>query len=350
MNLIQKSIDLFVPFTRVTTSPFPKYYSNELKNKIIEKKILQKNFKRFDDSDFYYEKFKDLRRICKKLLTRDENQYRKTIESNIIQKPNGFYNYIKSLKDINDIPVVMRLDNVVVDNLNDTANLFASKFGSVYTTSPSNYRNISQIMNNSIGNIIFTEEEVSNCIDQLSDSLSLGPDGIHMLYVKNCKSVLLGPITNFFNLSIKLGIYPDLWKKSFVTPTFKNGDVQDVANYRPIVKICILAKIFDKLVYERLYRYIVGYIIEQQHGFVTEKSTITNLNVFVDDIVYNSCDGYNTDVVFTDFQRAFDKVNCETLIQKLAYYGVHGNLLSWFGSMLKGRTQRVRIGNIISTS
>ena len=44
MNLIQKFINLFVPFTRVITSPFSKYYSNELKNKIIEKKKLQKNF------------------------------------------------------------------------------------------------------------------------------------------------------------------------------------------------------------------------------------------------------------------------------------------------------------------
>lgn len=349
MNLIHKSIELYVPYTKNFVNNYPTYFSKELKLKIKEKNNMHYNYKRFDDSDYYYNLFKDLRSSCKKLIIRDDLQYKKNVETNIVSKPTGLYNYIKSQNDKCDIPTIMKLDNTIVNNLKDTVNLFAKKFGSVYTRSSFNYRNIAGITNNSLGNIVFTEQEVSDCIDSLADTLSVGPDYIHILLIKNCKVVLLKPITELFNLSIKLGIYPDIWKKSFITPAFKNGDVHDVSNYRPIVKICILAKIFEKLVYNRLYRYVVGYIIDEQHGFSVGRSTITNLNVLVDDIVYNTCEGYNTDIIYTDFQRAFDKVDCNILMSKLEYYGIHSNLLEWFRSLLTGRTQRVRIENVVST-
>ena len=157
--------------------------------------------------------------------------------------------------------------------------------------------------------MVFTEQEVSDCIDSLADTLSVGPDYTHILLIKNCKIMLLKPITELFNLSIKLGVYPDLWKESFITPTLKNCDIHDVFNYRPIVKICILAKIFEKLVHDRLYRYVAGYIIDEQLSFLVGRSKITNLNVLVDDITYNSCEDYNADIIYTDFQREFDKVD-----------------------------------------
>ena len=161
----------------------------------------------------------------------------------------------------------MYLNGTKVNGIDDIVNFFARKFGSVYTSSNFPYKPISSIINDCINTMTFSVEEVIKCIDELSDKLSEGPDKINILFIKKCKEVLVTPITELFNLSIRLGFYPTLFKQSFVSPVFKSGDPHDVASYRPIVKINILAKLFEKLVFNKLYDYMVRYVIEEQHGF-----------------------------------------------------------------------------------
>ena len=57
----------------------------------------------------------------------------------------------------------------------------------------------------------------------------------------------------------------------------------------------------------------------------------------------------STDVIYTDFQRAFDKDDIHLLVSKLGSYGIYGNLLTWFESFLQGRTKRVRMGSAVSS-
>ena len=55
------------------------------------------------------------------------------------------------------------------------------------------------------------------------------------------------------------------------------------------------------------------------------------------------------DIVFLDFAKAFDKVNHQYLITKLANYGIEGNLLDWIKSFLTNRRQRVVMGESVSS-
>ena len=54
--------------------------------------------------------------------------------------------------------------------------------------------------------------------------------------------------------------------------------------------------------------------------------------------------------LYLDFQKAFDKVCHEKLIDKLHASGIRGNTLLFFESYLVGRKQKVRIGNTSSTA
>ena len=49
------------------------------------------------------------------------------------------------------------------------------------------------------------------------------------------------------------------------------------------------------------------------------------------------------DVVYLDFQKAFDSVPHKYLLSKLYGYGIQGNLLSWIEAFLIGRKQKVVI-------
>lgn len=84
-------------------------------------------------------------------------------------------------------------------------------------------------------------------------------------------------------------------------------------------------------------------IVNAQHGFVKDKSTTTNLLLF-SNFLFESMDArVQVDVVYTDFQKAFDKVDHILLLRKLAFNGIKGNLLRWFMSYLDCRSQRVII-------
>ena len=45
-------------------------------------------------------------------------------------------------------------------------------------------------------------------------------------------------------MTIRTGDYPDILRSSFISPAFKSGDIHVKGNYRPLVKISIIAKIF----------------------------------------------------------------------------------------------------------
>ena len=53
-------------------------------------------------------------------------------------------------------------------------------------------------------------------------------------------------------------------------------------------------------------------------------------------------------VFFVDFQKAYDTVDHQTLIQKLNYYGIRGLGNNWFSSYLQNRTQFVNINDFDS--
>ena len=97
--------------------------------------------------------------------------------------------------------------------------------------------------------------------------------------IRECADLICIPICNIFNQSIGQGIFPDDWKYARVAPLFKAGDRKDVNNYRPISVISIVAKVFERIVYNQLYAYLEEHsiICKCQSGFRSTHSTVTAL-------------------------------------------------------------------------
>ena len=70
-------------------------------------------------------------------------------------------------------------------------------------------------------------------------------------------------------------------------------------------------------------------------------STIYSLISLVDVIKKDLDNNYFVYGTFIDLQKAFDNVNHDVLLAKLAHYGVPGLATSWLSSFLKNRTQYV---------
>ena len=171
-----------------------------------------------------------------------------------------------------------------------------------------------------------------------------GPDSIPPIYVKRCAVALAQPLSYIFNKSLRDGIFPAQWKVANIVPVHKKGSKTATENYRPISILCIFEKIFERIVHGRIYNVIADAIPEQQHGFMRRRSTTTNLTLFNNYILKNMQKHGQVDVVYTDFEKAFDRVDHVILLKKLEHIGICGDLLRWVASYLRNRSQSVTVG------
>ena len=92
-----------------------------------------------------------------------------------------------------------------------------------------------------------------------------------------------------------------------------------------------------------------GVLNSSQHGFRKNRSCLTQLIDHLDSVLRSLNDGDEVDVIYLDFQKAFDKVDLNILMAKLEKYGVTGKLLSWISSFLCGRVQTVGVDLSLSS-
>jgi len=85
-----------------------------------------------------------------------------------------------------------------------------------------------------------------------------------------------------------------------------------------------------------------------QHGFVKRRSTTTNLLELSSIVINGFKKKVQTNVIYTDFSKAFDSVNHSLFLFKLDQLGFPCNLLTWISSYLNGRNQRVIFKNAVS--
>ena len=85
-----------------------------------------------------------------------------------------------------------------------------------------------------------------------------------------------------------------------------------------------------------------------QHGFLKARSCLTNLLCFFEEITKWVDDGSPVDVIYLDFQKAFDKVPHQRLILKLKSHGM-GNSINWIEQWLTDRRQRVFVDGEVSS-
>lgn len=191
---------------------------------------------------------------------------------------------------------------------------------------------------------------VYSFLSKLSVSKSSGIDGISARLLKDAATVISEPLTTIFNRSLSNGTFPDSWKTAKVFPIYKGNAKNDPNNYRPISVLPILAKVFEKIVFDQLYLYLTenNILTKFQSGFRSNHSTLTALLQATETWFKNIDNGYMNGVLLVDLSKAFDTVNHAILLKKMDLYGVKGKHLEWFTSYLSNRSQCCMVNNILS--
>ena len=210
-------------------------------------------------------------------------------------------------------------------------------------TNPLNY--LGESSPNSFSFMATTPLEIRNVIMHL-DNKKASLNNVPIFVLKKIAHIICPLLSDIFNDSINVGLFPDKLKSGRVIPLYKEGPPNDVSNYRPITTLSVFSKIFEKLVHKRMTPFITKYNIVKpyQFGFQKNKCTSDALLEFME----NAFDSFNNNqyylAIFLDFSKAFDTISHEILLKKIEHMGFRGPIHRWIKSYLTNRNQFVNIG------
>ena len=173
------------------------------------------------------------------------------------------------------------------------------------------------MVNETIENIVTTEEEVLKFCNEIDMNISSCISDVSSRVIKDAFIILITKITFLINCSLKLGIFPDMWKLANVIPLYKGGNRNVVENFRPVSLLPLPTKIIEKIVHNRLTTYLEenNFLDSKQRGFRKNQSTVKTIANLTNDIFEGIYNREMTLACFIDMAKAFDTVNHSILLK-----------------------------------
>ena len=266
-----------------------------------------------------------------------------------------FYNYVnKKLKTRNTIPPLVK-NNVVVTDVSQKANILNNHFSSCFSnrTDDIEQQNLpSTHIAHNMNEIEINSTAIIHAIKKLKPSVSRTPDAIPSLFIKKTCFNLVTPLRIIFVQSLSLGKIPKNWTKAIVVPIHKKGLRSNYENYRPISLTSVFCRILESILHNHICNYFINNSLfsPAQHGFIKDKSTLTQQLIVIDLISENANKNKQTDMIMLDFSKAFDKVSHFKIISILQAYQVDTKIVNWIRSLLVQRTQQTVVDSHYSDS
>ena len=187
-----------------------------------------------------------------------------------------------------------------------------------------------------------TPEEVLKIINSLDNNKS---SDIPINVIKSSGPLICHTVSRCINQCISSGIFPDKLKTGKITPIYKKGNPEHLENYRPVSTLPIFGKIFEKIIYKRLYSYLSSqnHMSPQQFGFREGHSTSHALNFSVNHIEQRTAQKEHIVGIFIDLSKAFDTIDHNILVKKLSRYGIRGKANDLIKSYLSNRMQYTHV-------
>lgn len=337
-------IRMFVPLAKSKPRFREPWYNDKLAQLELRRNKLHSLYKIHGRK--YYTAFSSARKEFKILNWFLYNNYLLQIEEDLASNPKKFWNFINGKRKVVGFPSPMIYQSCLASQPLEICNFFAKFFESVYEPLQplhSRFQDYGRASRFSL--IKFTEDEVCDGLSHLDVKKGTGHDGIPPSLLKDCAESLSRPLAFIFNESLQTGYFPDFWKISFIRPIFKSGKRCEIENYRGVVILSAMPKFFEAMVQKFLFFHLKGFISHTQHGFYSGRSTVTNLVSFCTHLYSRIESRQQLDVVYTDFSKAFDKIDIGILINKLDKLNCQFIPVRWLISYLSDRWQYVKIND-----
>ena len=104
----------------------------------------------------------------------------------------------------------------------------------------------------------------------------------------------------------------------------------------------VICKLLERLIKDHMVDFLVRHklLYPSQHGFLKARSCLTNMLCFLEEVTKWIDEGSPVDIIYLDFQKAFDKVPHQILLLKLKAHGIRDGIIDWIEQWLTDRRQR----------
>ena len=261
------------------------------KQKNIYKKYKQNGFK--EEDKVLVDRMRD---ECFHAIKTSKENYLKSLGNKLVDKstgPKAYWNIINSLLNnckITRIPPLLVGDKTISDS-KDKAKLFNDYFREQCKplNNNSNLPLSAPLTQSFIDTVEINQELILSIIKTINVNKTHGPNDISGRMIHLCGESIALPLSIIFRKIMETGILPTLWKSANVTPVHKKESKQFVKNYRPISLLPLFAKIFERILFLKMYNHFVAnnLITNNQSGFRPNDS-VTNQLIFLVGKIYSS--------------------------------------------------------------
>lgn len=338
--------------------PNREWMNDDLRKKIKQREVLHKKVKANNDNEGIIAEFKQKRNEITSIRRQLKKEYFRNKIEEAIDNPKKVWNILNKVLT-NGNSNISEITEIQYQNDRYTGTevpvIFNKYFTEIAHTLKPNHNQQHQsraVIPNKITEQSFflaptTTLEVKKIISNLSNKNSHNGDAISPKIMKQIYPTIITTLTELYNQSIEEAIFPEILKIGQIIPLHKGGNKHNIENYRPIANTSTIAKIFEKIVQNRLMGFLENtkYLYPQQHGFRKKRNTKTAVMDTTHDIKKNLDKGKKVGALFIDLCKAFDTVSHKLLLKTLEDAGIRGHAKRWFSSFLINRSQYTNIKN-----
>ena len=258
--------------------------SSNRKAILFKKKMKQPTVVNIDIYRKYNTLFNKVRRTMKKL-------YYDELFSNSKSDIKKTWNEIRKLlltKPKNSLPNFLELNGIQITDKQQIADKFNDYFANIgldiQGMVPETNKMYNDYMPEQINASMFLiPTDPGNVIDvgmKLRPKSSSGYDNISTKLLRKILEDIAIPFSHVANLTFTTGNVPQKLKLAKVIPIFKSGNKYLMNNYRPISLLPSFSKLLEKLVYNRMIKFIEHHNILYEHQYGFRKKTFYDTSNF----------------------------------------------------------------------
>ena len=305
----------------------------------------------------------NIRNIEKELLMSHKNEKinnEARAIRNIKSNPKHFFTYTKKKLKTNNVIGPFKVNGEIVNSLKEICNKISDQYSSSFSVPDQNFKiaNPREFFDTNVKNeepmlidFNFTENSIVNAIKDITNNSAPGPDHFPTRLLKECSEELSKPLYILWRYSLDKGDIAPLLKTAVICPILKPGSQRNQPSaYRPVSLTSHIIKVFERIIRKALVEYLQKHDLlpENQHGFLSGRSTLSQLLNHIEEAIRAYEEGKATDTVYLDFAKAFDKVDHNILCHKLRKLGITGKVGVWIKDFLTGRFQQVSANGLLS--
>ena len=317
-STVMNILNNFIPHeTIVCDDKDPPWFNKAIKYLIQKKKD---TFKKYRKSNNNIQLLQSLRLLQEKLnpfISASKQSYYSRMSTKLTKfhkSSKAYWSLLKTFLNNRKIPVIPPLyhEGNFVTNFKKKAEVFNSFFASQCSLIKNDSKLPSHLNykpNYRLLTVNFSIDDITKILQNLDPNKSHGHDKISIRMLQLCGNSICKPLELIFKQSMESGSFPSERKKRNVVPIHKKDDKQCLSNYRPVSLLPICGKIFERLIFNEVFKFIENeFISPNQSGFKPGDSCTNQLLAITHEIYKSFDEGFEVRGVFVDISKAFDKI------------------------------------------